>query len=418
MNAIFAEENEQLGHRARLARARLGAPAVARARRRQGAVRGVVRGAPRARDDEAWLGVDASNPTGALRPVRGPRVPRRAPGRRSGRPIEPALSTASGVGAAADGGTAQAGSRPAAPDQREPRLLAADRRRRPVPRAGPGSPSSSAAQAVERLDHLPRAPPGRSTRPSRRANSVSPLNSRPVVLVEQADRALGVARRVQDLEADRAEPDLAALRQLHGGHGRRDLERRRERLRVQEPVRVQRMDGDLGAGVRLDRGVVADVVPVAVRADDQLERPAPLRERAADPVQARDRGVDRDRLAAPLVGEDMDVGRDRADDAGCSAPSDRSSRSAEASRRPASSFGLGCSRRSGRSSCSPCPRSSARRPGERPRDRDVRRPVHRRRALGRPGQGHLAVASTAEPGAWPWALRIARSGASSRRSSS
>ena len=53
-------------HLARLARPRVGPPRLARPGRRQGAVRGLVRGAPRRGMTEAWLGVDASNPTGAL----------------------------------------------------------------------------------------------------------------------------------------------------------------------------------------------------------------------------------------------------------------------------------------------------------------------------------------------------------------
>ena len=73
-------------------------------------------------------------------------------------------------------------------------------------------------------------PPGRSTRPNEPANSVSPLYRRPASRVEQADRALGVAGRVQDPQPDGPEPDLAALGELDGGHRRRDLERRPQRL--------------------------------------------------------------------------------------------------------------------------------------------------------------------------------------------
>ena len=74
------------------------------------------------------------------------------------------------------------------------------------------------------------------------------------------------------------------------------------------------MDGDLRAGVGRHGGVVADVIPMAVGRDDQLERPVARRELVGDPGERRDRRVDRDRLAAPRVGEDVDVRSDRSDD--------------------------------------------------------------------------------------------------------
>ena len=74
------------------------------------------------------------------------------------------------------------------------------------------------------------------------------------------------------------------------------------------------MDRDVRAGVRGDRGVVADVVPVAVRGHDQLEGPAALGQLAGDPGQRRGRGVDGDGLPGAGVGQQVDVGGDRPDD--------------------------------------------------------------------------------------------------------
>ena len=93
------------------------------------------------------------------------------------------------------------------------------------------------------------------------------------VLREEADRALGVAWRVEHAQADVAEPDEAALRQLDGRDGRDDLERRPERPRIRQPLTIQGMDGDLGSGVLGGRRVIPDVIPVPVGRDDELERP-------------------------------------------------------------------------------------------------------------------------------------------------
>ena len=135
-----------------------------------------------------------------------------------------------------------------------------------------------------------------------------------LVLGEQADRALGVSGRVQDAKADVAEPDLAPLGELHGRHRRDDRERGVERPRVLEAVAVGRMDGDGRTGVLGHRGVVPDVIPVPVRADDQLQGPVPLFQRSGDPGQRRGRRVDGDRLARRRIREDVDVGCDRPDD--------------------------------------------------------------------------------------------------------
>lgn len=64
-----------------------------------------------------------------------------------------------------------------------------------------------------------------------------------------------------------------------------------------------------------DRGVIADVIPVAVRRDDQLERPSALGEGRGQPIDAWRGRVDRDGLTRRLVAEDVEVGRDRPDDA-------------------------------------------------------------------------------------------------------
>src|SRR4249920_947785 len=78
---------------------------------------------------------------------------------------------------------------------------------------------------------------------------------------------------------------------------------------------IERMDGDLRTRVLNDRGVVADVVPVTMRGDDELQRPVARCQLVGDPGERRDRGVDGDRLARARVREDMDVRPDGADDA-------------------------------------------------------------------------------------------------------
>jgi hypothetical protein len=119
---------------------------------------------------------------------------------------------------------------------------------------------------------------------------------------------------MQDPEADLAETDLASLRQLDRGDRGWDLERRKERLWVLEPVAVERMNGDIGARMPRDRGIVADVIPVAVGRDDELQDPVAGGQLVDDPRQRRGRRVDRDGFACSRVGEDVDVGRDRPDD--------------------------------------------------------------------------------------------------------
>jgi hypothetical protein len=106
-----------------------------------------------------------------------------------------------------------------------------------------------------------------------------------------------MAGRVEDSQADLAEPDQPAFGQFDGGHRRRDLERGGERRRVLQPVAIEPMHGDLGSGVGRNRGVVADVIPVPVRGHDQLQGPLAFGQRLRDPGEARRRRVDRDGLA-------------------------------------------------------------------------------------------------------------------------
>ena len=94
-----------------------------------------------------------------------------------------------------------------------------------------------------------------------------------------------MTRRVQHAEPDLAEPDLAALGQLDRGYGRRDLERRPQWLWPLEHRPIQGMYGDRGARVLGDRRIVADVIPVAVGADDELERPPAVVEGSLHGVQ-------------------------------------------------------------------------------------------------------------------------------------
>jgi hypothetical protein len=119
---------------------------------------------------------------------------------------------------------------------------------------------------------------------------------------------------VQDAEADLAETDLATLRQIHRGDRGRDLERCKERLWVLEPVAVERMNGDIGARMPRDRGIVADVIPVAVGRDDELQGPVAGGQLIDDPRQRRGRRVDRDRFARARIRQDVDVRRNGSDD--------------------------------------------------------------------------------------------------------
>ena len=157
--------------------------------------------------------------------------------------------------------------------------------------------------------------PGRSTLPHPPANSVSPLYSRPSSSASRQTEPSVWPGVCRTRKAEVAEADDAAFGQVHGRHRRHDLERRPQRLRVGQPLAIEGVDGDVGAGVLRDRRVVADVVPVAVRGHDELEGPVAGGELVGDPGERRRRRVDGDGLARPRVGQDVDVRGDRSDDA-------------------------------------------------------------------------------------------------------
>ena len=235
---------------ARLARAHL-RPAPWRRRGFASAL--ICRSLRRFRDlglDEAALGADAENLTGAVRLYEAPWLPpgpdRRqlpqADGRAAGGPIELAVWTPA---LRAAGGAARATS-------------SSHGRSRPIVVSGPwpgrtASGSSKVASRAERLDHLLRRAARQVHPPPPAGEERVAAEQQAVVGRPEADRALRVAGRVEDREADLAEPDLAALREVDRGDAGRDLERRPERLRVREPVGVQRVDRDRGAGVRRRR---------------------------------------------------------------------------------------------------------------------------------------------------------------------
>ncbi len=173
--------------------------------------------------------------------------------------------------------------------------------------------SSSRARRASDAAIASGEPPGRSTRPQPAANNVSPLKSESLVGGVQRDGACGVAGRVEHVETQLPEPDHAALGKLDGRHGRRDVERGDAPVRMFEAHPVQGVNGDLGAGVGRQRGVVADMVPVAVGRDDEPQRPAARVQLAPDDVQRRDRRVDGDRLTAARVGQHVDVRGQRPD---------------------------------------------------------------------------------------------------------
>jgi hypothetical protein len=106
-----------------------------------------------------------------------------------------------------------------------------------------------------------------------------------------------MTRRVQDAQADLTEADLATLGELHRGHRWRDLERCEERLRVLQTITIEGMDRDIGARMCRHGSVVADVIPMAMRRDDELQGPVASDKLVGDPRQRRCRRVDRDRLA-------------------------------------------------------------------------------------------------------------------------
>ena len=144
-------------------------------------------------------------------------------------------------------------------------------------------------------------PAGPGTRPSRRdrRRAGPPSPTRPGTACRrrrrrrprgnEADRALGVAGRVEHVEADIAEADPAALGELDGRNAGRDRERGEEGLRVGDPVPVGAMGRDLGAA----RAVAA--VLAAVGGDDVSRDGRP-----ASPRRASRQGLGPCRLGAAV----------------------------------------------------------------------------------------------------------------------
>ena len=233
-NWIWPEENERLG----VKRGWLEHISVRRPWRRRGLARAIT-AASLVKFREVGLdGGDArrrfGEPERRARAVRGPRL--RGPGEpRGGVPARPdALTGGSGEQA------------PAVADELHPGSLAADRRGRAV--AGQDADVVlELGQPRERRDHRVGVAAGQVDAAPAAGEERVAAEQEALVLGDEADRALGVAGRVEDAQADLAERDDAALGQLDGRDRRRDLERRVERLRVRQPLAVERMDGDLRA---------------------------------------------------------------------------------------------------------------------------------------------------------------------------
>ena len=129
------------------------------------------------------------------------------------------------------GGPAQANSRPPS------RTSSIQARSRPMVVAGPcpgktPTPSSRPVRRASESTIASGSPPGRSTRPQPPANRVSPLKSRPSSSASrQTEPSVwpGVCRTRRRISPNRT---IAALGQLDRRHGRRDLERRADGLRV------------------------------------------------------------------------------------------------------------------------------------------------------------------------------------------
>ena len=208
---------------ARLARAHQRPPAVAPPRPRPGDHRGLAASVPRASGSTRRCSASIrENPNGALGLYEGLGFSCEPSG---GLPADLKALTAGQANRRRRRGRAP--SRPARARSSWPGRGRAGRRRgpraRPAGRARRPSPSAS--------------PPGRSTRPQPPANSVSPLNSRPSSSARrQTEPSVwpGVWRTRRRISPKRM---IAALGQLDGRHGRRDLERRPERLRVGRAAR-------------------------------------------------------------------------------------------------------------------------------------------------------------------------------------
>ena len=254
----------------------------------------------------------------------------------------------------------------------------------------------------------PASPPGRSTRPQPPANSVSPLNRRPSSSASRQTEPSVWPGRVEDAQADLAEPDLAALGQLDRRHGRRDLERRAERLRDRSSR--SRSSGWTAISAPVCAATAA-LSPMWSQWPwvETISLSVQSRAASSSAIQASDGIAVSIAIASrdPRVGEDVDVGRDRPDD-----PAEALHQRGRRARQAASRASRACSRRSGRSSCWPCPRSAARRRSASvPAIVDVGGPVHRSSRRPSPSRGPSRASRRPRcPGAWPWALITAWSG--------
>ncbi len=309
-NWVYPEENALLG----VKRGWLEHISVRRPWRRRGLAKAITAASlVRMHDvglDEAMLGVDSENPNGALGLYErlGFQVRSRAAAYR--RPLGDGTDPADRAGPSGSGEQA-----PAVPHELHPRPFATDGRRRAVPGQHahavlqPGQPG-------DRRDHRLGVAAGQVDPTPRAGEQGIAAVEQAVVLGQQADRPLRVARRVQHTQADLAEADQAAFHQVHRGDRGRDVERGEQRLGVGQSTPIERVDRDVRTRVARDRGVVADVIPVAVRGQDELQRPVARRQLVGDPRERRDRGVDGDRLARARVREEVDVGGDGPDDPG------------------------------------------------------------------------------------------------------
>ena len=246
--------------------------------------------------------------------------------------------------------------------------------------------SSSVGQPGDRLDHrLGRAARQVHPAPAAGEERVAAERDR-LVGGEQADRSPpcgpGVWRTSSRTSPNRITPPSASS--TAGTDG--GMSNGAQSGAGVEPVAVRGMDGDLRAGVRGHRRVVADVVPVAVGRHDQLQRPAARRQLVLA-IQSSDGMAVSIAIASPgrSSARSVDVGGDRADDptddlhrammpdetmaAAPTAPGGAWSRDADRSdqrrlpdrglthrsvRAPRASSS--CRRTSGRSSCWRCPR--------------------------------------------------------------
>ncbi len=169
-------------------------------------------------------------------------------------------------------------------------------------------PSSSVASRESDSTMASALPPGRSVRPQAPAKRVSPESStRSSWLSRQTEPSVwpGVCSTVRSMSPKRIrEPSLRS----RAGHARRDGKRCRHRVRLLQPVPVGDVRGEGGARGDDRLGVVADVIPVAVRADDHAQVPALVAELLGQPPDRGCGGIDGDSLTRTQIGQHPDVG--------------------------------------------------------------------------------------------------------------